>query len=77
MEHAIMTPIARLLRQGVGLRYAATQNTKDVNEAYFVVHEVMTDAFARTGDRDRDLGSSLACALVRRSRRLANAAAIV
>lgn len=72
-----MTPIARLLRQGAGLRHAATYNTKDVNEAYFVVHEVMTDAFARVGDGDRDLGASLMGALFRRSRKLANVAVIV
>lgn len=71
-----MTPIARLLRQGIGLRHSATQYTKDVNEAYFVVHEVMTDAFAHAGDGDRDLGAALMRALVRRARKLANVAVI-
>lgn len=65
-----MTPIANLLRQGAALRHSATQSTKDVNEAYFVVHEVMTDAFARNHDGDHQLAPSLASALLQRSRKL-------
>lgn len=65
-----MTPIAKLLRQGAALHRSATQSTNDVNEAYFIVHEVMTDAFARNHDDDHQLAPLLASALLRRSRKL-------
>ncbi len=65
-----MTPIAKLLRQGAALRCSATQSTNDVNEAYFIVHEVMADAFARNHDGDHQLAPLLASALLQRLRKL-------
>lgn len=65
-----MTPIAKLLGQGAALHRSATQSTNDVNEAYFIVHEVMTDAFARNHDDDHQLVPLLASALLQRSREL-------
>lgn len=65
-----MTPIAKLLGQGAALHRSATQSTNDVNEAYFIVHEVMTDAFARNHDGDHQLAPLLASALLQRSRKL-------
>ena len=72
-----MTPIAKLLRQGAALRRSATQSTSDVNEAYFIVHEVMTDAFARDHDGDHQLAPSLTSALLQRSRKLSLTAMMV
>lgn len=77
MGHASMTSMTKLLRQGVALRHAATESTNDVNEAYFIVHEVMSDAFARNHDGDHPLAPSLAAALLQRSRKLANTATMV
>lgn len=70
-----MTPMARLLRQGQGLRLNATHSTNDVNEAYLLVHHVMIRAFGRISEGDADLAPALARALQCRSQRLANVGA--
>lgn len=66
-----MTPMARLLRQGKSLRTCANESTNDVNEAYLVVHQVMTHAIGRIGDDEGDLRPTLISALRSRSQRLA------
>jgi len=66
-----MTPMARLLRQSASLYQRAQENTQDVNEAYLVVHEVMTRAMGRVDDHDSDLGPALARALDHRTQRIA------
>ena len=68
-----MTPMARLLKQGSVLRQSATDETRDVNEAYLIVHQVMTHAIGHAGNEDSNLGPALARALQNRTRRLANA----
>ena len=68
-----MTPMARLLRQGKSLRTRANESTNDVNEAYLVVHQVMTHAIGRIGDDEADLHPALMSALRGRSQRLAAA----
>lgn len=71
-----MTPMARLLTQGQGLRRDATQSTGDVNEAYLLVHHVMTRSFRHISEGDVDLAPALARALHRRSQRRTNAGAV-
>lgn len=68
-----MTPMARLLRQGKSLRTRANESTNDVNEAYLVVHQVMTHAIGCIGDDEADLHPALMSALRSRSQRLAAA----
>jgi hypothetical protein len=65
-----MTPMTRLLRQSSDLHLSARENTQDVNEAYLVVHQVMTRAIGRAEDHDSDLGAALARALEQRAKRL-------
>jgi hypothetical protein len=55
MEHASMTPIGRLLRQGASLRLAARQDTSDVNQAYLAVHTQITQALGRIRDEEAEL----------------------
>ena len=64
-----MTPISRLLKQRRGLYHRAVEQTLDVNEAYLIVHGVMTHAFAHAGDAD--LSDALSSALDVRAQRLA------
>lgn len=47
------------------------ENTRDVNEAYLLVHHVMAGALSRVGDFELDLGPVLERALDKRSGRLA------
>jgi hypothetical protein len=75
MERALMTPISRLLSQGKGLHQRATLSVNDVNEAYLLVHHVMTRAIGRIGEQDVDLGPAMTRALQRRSLRLLNVGA--
>jgi hypothetical protein len=75
MERAIMTPISRLLSQAKGLHQRARQSTNDANEAYLLVHHVMTRAIGRISEHDADLGPALTRALQCRSLRLANVGA--
>jgi hypothetical protein len=68
-----MTPITRLLTQRPALFQSAVEQTRDINEAHFVVHGVMAFALNSVSDDDRDLAPALACALKVRSRRMAAA----
>jgi hypothetical protein len=63
-----MTQFSRLLRQGSALYRHAMEQTRDVNEAYLIVHGVMARALGRVGDADLD--AALASALEVRSERL-------
>ncbi|MEQ1820288.1 MAG: hypothetical protein ABL871_16935 [Terricaulis sp.] len=65
--------MARLLRQGKSLRTSANEITNDVNEAYLVVHQIITHAIGRIGDDETDLHPALMIALRSRSQRLAAA----
>ena len=65
-----MTPIAKLLKQKPSLWRRAFAQTRDVNEAYLLVHDVMARALNHGGAPETDLGPAMACALARRSRRL-------
>ena len=69
-----MTPISRLLKQKPLLCERAVEQTRDVNEGYLVVHNVMARALNRVNDPDHDLGPALACALDLRAKRLEAAA---
>jgi hypothetical protein len=53
---------------------SAFAHTRDVNEAYMLVHCVMTRAFGRAVDADVDLAPSMTCALNARARHLQAAA---
>lgn len=64
-----MTPISRLLRQKPNLCARAVEQTRDVNEAYLVVHGVMANAFGRVNEADHDLGPDLTRALDHRAQR--------
>lgn len=66
-----MTPIAQLLTQKRALCLHAFEQTRDLNEAYFLVHGVMTHALSRAGDSAQDLDSAMAHALDARTQRLA------
>ncbi len=66
-----MIPIARLLRQTPALRRRAFAHTSDTNEAYLLVHDVMTSAVRAGGAQDHeqtltraiaDFGRRRACA---------------
>jgi hypothetical protein len=65
-----MTPTARLLRQQASLCRRAWDSTRDVNEAYLMVHRVMAGALSGGFDPELDLGPSLARVLDVRARRL-------
>ena len=65
-----MTQFSRLLRQRSALCRHAMEQTRDVNEAYLVVHGVMAGALGRVGDVEHDLDAALALALEVRSERL-------
>jgi hypothetical protein len=77
MERAKMTPMARLLRQSSGLHQRARENTHDVNEAYLIVHQVMTRAIGCADKHESDLGPALTRALEHRKQRLAGIRATV
>jgi hypothetical protein len=66
-----MTPISRLLKQRPALCLRAVEQTRDVNEAYLVVHGVMAHALGQAGDAEHDLAAALRSALDVRSERLA------
>lgn len=66
-----MTPTTNLLRQQSTLYRRAFDDTRDVNEAYLIVHDVMARALNRGFDLDVDLEPALARALDMRTRRLA------
>ncbi|MBX9747217.1 MAG: hypothetical protein K2X34_09965 [Hyphomonadaceae bacterium] len=65
-----MNPISKLLKQRRGLALRAVEQTRDMNEAYLVVHGVMARALGRVSDAERDLGPDLTCALAVRAKRL-------
>lgn len=69
-----MTHMTKLLKQMPELCRSAFAHTRDVNEAYLLVHTVMTRAFGRLGDAEIDLAPAMACALNTRARRLQAAA---
>ena len=71
-----MTPVARLLGQQPALRRAAFDQTGDSNEAFLLVHCVMTVALGQIGGPEQDLASAMSNALDRRTRRLACTAAV-
>jgi hypothetical protein len=66
---AEMTPISRLLKQTPSLCRRAMEQTLGANEAYLVVHNVMTRALSRLSDAEHDLGPALASALEIRGKR--------
>lgn len=68
-----MTAMTRLLRQRPALCERAIEATRDVNEAYLIVHQVMTRAFSSVREQDYDLGPCLGLALDKRSARAASA----
>ncbi len=70
MERTNLTAMARLLRQTPSLCLSARETVDDVNEAYLVVHQVMSHAIGCGSDHDSDLGSALAQALRDRTKRL-------
>jgi hypothetical protein len=65
-----MTPTTRLLDQKLGLFRRAVEQTCDVNEAYLLVHRVMSRGLSRVTELDQDLGIALTDALETRRRRL-------
>jgi hypothetical protein len=65
-----MTPMTRLLRQEPNLYSRALEQTRDVNEAYLLVHNVMVRALGHGPNPDLDL--AMTCALNKRSRALAD-----
>lgn len=69
-----MNPISKLLEQRPGLALRAMEQTRDLNEAYLIVHGVMTRALRRANDIEHDLGPDLTCALAVRTKRLQAAA---
>lgn len=71
-----MTPIARLLRQKPRLCLHAFEQTGDLNEAYLLVHEVMTNALRHADGPEQDLGSAMANVLDLRASRLAGLEAL-
>lgn len=68
-----MTPMARLLKQRSVLCKQAVEATRDVNEAYLIVHRVMARAIGRPNEHDCDLGPSLGIALDKRAALVRNA----
>lgn len=70
VEHLNMTPIARLLKQRSTLCRRALEHTRDVNEAYLLVHHVMVCALSHVCGPESDPGAVLTRALEMRSRRL-------
>lgn len=64
-----MTAISRLLKQKSNLCERAVAQTRDVNEGYIVVHNVMAKALARVDGAAQDLGPALARALDLRTKR--------
>ena len=58
-----MTRIARLLKQKTALCVRAFEHTQDLNEAHFLVHGVMSRAFAHAGGIEPDLGRAMTDAL--------------
>lgn len=65
-----MTPTARLLKQKPSLFQRAVSDTRDVNEAYLIVHNVMARAFHPLSRADCDLAPALMRALGARTLRL-------
>jgi hypothetical protein len=65
-----MTEISKLLKQRPGLALRAMEQTSDLNEAYLIVHGVMTRALGRANDSEHDLGPDLTCALAVRAKRI-------
>ena len=65
-----MTPIARLLEQKTTLCLHAFEQTGDVNEAHFLVHDVMAQASSRVGGADLDLALAMTAVLDARASRL-------
>jgi hypothetical protein len=58
-----MTPMAKLLRQTPTLCRRAFEHTRDVNEAYLLVHDLVARAVGRDfGDQDADLALTNALA---------------
>ena len=55
-----------LLKQGARLRQRAQAHTRDVNEAYFLVHGVMAHALGSRACADHDLDLALTRAFQRR-----------
>jgi hypothetical protein len=72
-----MTPITRLLAQRRGLCERAVKQTSDVNEGYFVVHNVMAHALSGVAGADPDLAPALESALDARTARLKRLQALV
>lgn len=66
-----MTEITRLLRQKTVLCARAFEHTRDLNEAYLIVHGVMTKALRSVGSMQPDLGRAMTVALDARARSLA------
>jgi hypothetical protein len=66
-----MTPIALVLEQRSTLLLHAFEQTRDLNEAYFLVHGVITQALGRVGGPEQDLGSVMKRALDARARQTA------
>ena len=62
-----MTPMSGLLEQRPALCKRAVEATRDVNEAYLIVHQVMARAISRAGEHHSDLGPCLGIALDRRA----------
>lgn len=69
-----MSQMTKLLDQKLDLCRSAFAQTRDVNEAHLLVHNVMTYAFGRPGEAELDLAPAMACALNARARRLQAAA---
>jgi hypothetical protein len=65
-----MTPITRLLKQRPLLCEHAVERTRDVNEGYLLVHNVMARALGRANDAEHDLGAALTYALDLRAKHL-------
>ena len=55
-----MTATTRLLKQMPNLYRRALEQTRDVNEAYLLVHTVIARALSGGGDHSPDLGPALA-----------------
>lgn len=55
-----MTATTRLLKQMPNLYRRALEHTRDVNEAYLLVHAVIARALSGGSDHNPDLGPALA-----------------
>jgi hypothetical protein len=69
-----MTPITQLLKQRAVLCLRAFEHTRDLNEAHFLVHGVMSEALGRIEGPKQDLNAAMAAALGVRARRLSQLA---